>query len=229
MATSLTSTGITFPDATTQTTAATAAPAPGYQVFTTSGTFSVPSGVTKVKVIVIGAGGNGGTANNTYGNGGGGGAGGCVIDIVSVTSGGSCTVTVGTNAGTRTSSFVGVTTITASGGTNGNNSTSSQNNGTAGPSGAYTMYGVTKNDLGPSYTTYGTTTRYAGATYVSTVAGVTTEPYGGVWGHGFGVTGTYSSNLTLRNASGYGAGGVGGLVGTTTGGTGTNGLVIVEW
>jgi len=65
--------------------------APAYQSFTSSGTFSVPSGVTSVNVLVV-AGGAGGVQRH----GGGGGAGGLIYRPgFSVTPGGTVTVTVG--------------------------------------------------------------------------------------------------------------------------------------
>ena len=133
MATSLVSTGVQFPDSTIQTTAL---PAPGTNgnvltsngsawtssapagggfsnlaVFTSSGTWTVPSGVTKCKVTVTGGGGGGYTT--------GGNAGGTAIKIVSL-SGGSATITIGAGGvGTTggTSSFVySATTVSATGG-----------------------------------------------------------------------------------------------------------------
>ena len=72
MAVTLGSTGITFPDATTQTTAAGASGFSSMQVFTSSGTFTVPAGITKVKVTVYGAGGGGGGGDSSaYASGGG--------------------------------------------------------------------------------------------------------------------------------------------------------------
>jgi hypothetical protein len=73
------------------------------QVFTSSGTFTVPTGVTGVKVTVIGGGGGGGNATktSTSGNpsvGGGGGGGGCAIEYVTGLTGGS-TVAVTVGAG----------------------------------------------------------------------------------------------------------------------------------
>ena len=59
--------------------------------FTTSGTFSVPSGVTEVDVLVVAGGGTGGSDN-----GGGGGAGGLIFrPAFTVTPGGTVSVTVG--------------------------------------------------------------------------------------------------------------------------------------
>ena len=76
--------------------------APVYESFTSSGTFSVPSGVTAVNVLVVGGGGggadNGTTTTNRVG-GGGGGAGGLIYRPgFPVTPGGTVTVTVGCGA-----------------------------------------------------------------------------------------------------------------------------------
>ena len=65
--------------------------APVVESFTSSGTFSVPSGVTAVEVLVVAGGGGGGRQT-----GGGGGAGGLIfIPNFTVTPGGTVTVTVG--------------------------------------------------------------------------------------------------------------------------------------
>jgi len=72
---------------------------PVSQSFTSSGTFSVPSGITSIDLLVVGAGGGGGgSADNpgSFGGGGGGGAGGLVfMPGYPVTPGGTVTVTVG--------------------------------------------------------------------------------------------------------------------------------------
>lgn len=72
------------------------------QVFTASGTFTVPAGVTTLKVICTAGGGGGSPANNgppasgtTDTSGGGGGAGGTSIKICAVAPGQAVTVTVG--------------------------------------------------------------------------------------------------------------------------------------
>jgi len=67
---SINNTTLTFNDATTQTTAATAYVGPSVQSFTASGTFTVPTGITKVKVSAIGGGGGGGGGGTVGGNGG---------------------------------------------------------------------------------------------------------------------------------------------------------------
>ncbi len=67
------------------------------QVFTSSGTWIKPTGISKIKVTLIGGGGGGGNGNaGTVGGGGGGGAGGTAIKWIDVTSISNVSVTVGT-------------------------------------------------------------------------------------------------------------------------------------
>ena len=69
---------------------------PQIESFTSSGTFSVPVGVTSVDVLVVAGGGNGGPGNPPSGQGGGGGAGGLIYrPAFPVTPGGTISVTVG--------------------------------------------------------------------------------------------------------------------------------------
>ena len=72
--------------------------------FTSSGTFTVPTGVTSVNYLVVGGGGSGGSSVNTtvYGGAGGGGAGGFRTGTLSVTPGASLTVTVGAGGASAT-------------------------------------------------------------------------------------------------------------------------------
>jgi hypothetical protein len=97
----LTSAGITFGDATTQ---ATAAVGIRGQVFTASGTFTIPTGTTAIKVTIVG-GGASSTGNN------------CGV-FVSANSGATSSVASGTQS---------ITTISATGG-----GTASQNNAAQG-------------------------------------------------------------------------------------------------
>ena len=194
-------------------------PLHGSPVFTSSGTFNVPTGVTAVKVTVIGAGGNGagrGYDGCSYYSGGGGGAGGWVVDYVTVTPGGTATVTVGTNAGTRTSSFAGGTTLTASGGSNGTNSSSST--GTVGASGGISLFGLT----GYSTSLTNNASGISGSGFTS--AGNTTTS-GQCYEHNYGTGGGNPST-----PSGYGGGGGGQpFGGSPSASVGANGLVVVEW
>ena len=56
------------------------------QVFTSSGTYTKPSGINIIKVIVTGAGGGGGSGTGSNNRGGGGGAGGTAIEVIDVSS-----------------------------------------------------------------------------------------------------------------------------------------------
>ena len=100
MTTTVTGTGITFNDATVQTTAATASSYVGLraQFFTSSGTFTVPTGVTSAKVTICGGGGGG----IQGGNGGSSGAGGSSSfgSSITVTGGGGTAAGATGSAGT---------------------------------------------------------------------------------------------------------------------------------
>jgi hypothetical protein len=67
----------------------------GVQSFTSSGTFSVPTGITTVDVLVVAGGGSGGSEHGSTGNGGGGAGGLLFVPSFSVTPGGTVSVTVG--------------------------------------------------------------------------------------------------------------------------------------
>ena len=117
----------------------------GQQVFTSSGTFTVPAGVTQVFLTGCGGGGGGGGvagSNSGAQYGGGGGSGYTVIRrAVAVTPGASITVTIGNgggggaqgNGGTGgTTSFGALLSISGGGGGGGTNATGSAFNGGAG-------------------------------------------------------------------------------------------------
>ena len=109
---------------------------PSMQVFTTSGTFTIPANTTRVRVTVVGGGG-GGSVGGTYDvqgcpiinlsyGGNGGGSGGTAVEVISgLTPGNTVTVTIGAggvlNSGTGgTSSFGAFCSATgAAGGTGG--------------------------------------------------------------------------------------------------------------
>jgi hypothetical protein len=68
------------------------------QVFTSSGTWTKPTGITKIKVYVCGGGGGGGASSSTSWadwTAGGAGGGGTAVKIIDVTSISSVTVTIG--------------------------------------------------------------------------------------------------------------------------------------
>ena len=85
------------------------------QTFTSSGTYTKPSGINKVKVIVTGAGGGGGGGSSNYNGGTGGGAGGTAIELIDVSSlSSTVAVTVGTGGGGGSSNATGGTGGTSS-------------------------------------------------------------------------------------------------------------------
>ena len=95
------------------------------EAFTSNGTWTIPAGVTRAKVTVIGGGGGGGSATEASGGGGGG----CSIKVLTgLTPGLTISVTVGAGAaanGTGVASSVQsgtqtITTVSATGGSPGN-------------------------------------------------------------------------------------------------------------
>lgn len=119
-------------------------PAPTVYLFTENGSWTVPQGVTSIKVWSVGGGGGGGGSNNSDGRaGGGGGAGGIAYREFSVTPGQSISYIVGAagtggrnsndgNKGGNTTVTVSGTTLNGEGGDKGRfNNTSSSGGGTA--------------------------------------------------------------------------------------------------
>jgi hypothetical protein len=182
------------------------------QTFTTSGTFTVPVGITSIDIEAWGAGGAGGGATGN-GSAGGGGAGGGYAKKTSFTvvPGTTYTVTVGTggtgdknsgNAGNASSVTIGATTYLSAVGGNGGNLASSDN------------------------------TSASGATALSTGNIGFTAPfsyYGGAGGTG--VAGSPSSSGAGGSSAGTGSNGnapigLSGGVAVTGGGSGADGSAI---
>lgn len=171
-----------------------------YQIFTSDGTFTVPSGVTSVKVTLIGGGGGGGY-NGLGGSGGGGGGGVYYRQSQSVTSGSNITVTVGLGgAGSSTS-----------------------NGGAGGTSSFGTYLSATGGGGGRSNGNGGAAGSPATAHYTEAGFGGTLVAGGPGGSTMFGIGG-----FENRRAIGYGSGGGGGRSGST-GGNGAPGVCIVEW
>ena len=176
------------------------------QVFTSSGTWTQPAGITSVYVKVIGAGGSGGAGRSlpTPASGGGGGGGGYAEGIIAVT--GNVTVTIGS-----TNSFAGTTTIQATAGTNGTNAVS----GTPGSGGDG---GVGSNG----------TINLTGASGGNATSD--TNSCGGAGGGSAIGPGGQSGGVNNGNGGGsYGGGGAGGGSTGTTAGVGDAGAVIVYY
>jgi hypothetical protein len=122
--------GIQFPDGSLQTSAINA----NHLLFyTSSGTFTVPSGVTRVKATLMGGGGGGFSVSSCPTSGGGGGSGGYCEGYVSVTPGANMSYTVGTGGTANTaggSSTFG--SLTANGGGAGANNSAGSGGSTSG-------------------------------------------------------------------------------------------------
>lgn len=184
-------------------------PAGGFSnmvVFTSSGTWTIPAGVTKCKVTVTGAGG--GAVGATSGSAGGGAAG-TAIKVLTL-SGSSATITVGA-AGTGTggaSSFVnGSNTITGNGGV-GSAATSAPSAGGTASNGDLNITG------GDSV---GGTSALGTGNFPFAVGGAS------FWGGG----GAGSSNGQGSNGRAYGAGAGGCQAGLFS--TGGPGVVVIEY
>jgi len=178
----------------------------GYSVFTSNGTFTVPTGVTKLLVTCVGGGGGGGgsQSDDCGWAGGAGGGGGVGIKFITTTPSTAFTVTVGGGgtagaAGTQSGSGAGGTSsfgtsVSATGGGGGFNSSRSQQNPTrgVGTSGDLNIYGSSAgfnygNQSGMAYApSVGINNSIAGLAYGGGASGANDGPAtaGGVGGSG---------------------------------------------
>ena len=170
--------------------------APASQSFTSSGTFSVPTGVSSVDVLVVAGGGAGGTHH-----GAGAGAGGLIYRPgFSVTPGGTVTVTVG-DGGPATNNYPSPSP-SGEKGTSGQNSVFGTLTAIGGGGGSFAGdRGVTPGGSGSGYSAPGGTNPGAGAT-------LQTDQSGESGNYGFGNLG--GGNDGDSAGGGGGAGGVGG-------------------
>jgi hypothetical protein len=223
------------------------------QVFTTSGTFTVPTGVTAVKVTVIGGGG-GGSGSGTGDRGMGGGGGGVSIKyITGLTPGGSVSVTVGSGgtagstsspgAGSSggTSSFGGYCTATggagggaytelgASGGVgSGGDINITGGNGGVGSSQSGSGVAVIGGAGGGSSGTNGGSGDFGVSPNNPIFVPGGTGFLGGSGGTGRG-SGDFTPQYNGNPGTGFGNGGAGGTNSPASGGAGSAGVVLVEW
>ncbi len=213
------------------------------KAFTANGTFTVPTGVTKVWLTGVGGGGGGGagggaTTANIGGGGAGGAAGQCTFQQeVTVTPGTSIAVTIGAGGSGGTSvsgasgndgtaggntTFGALATLVGGGAGGGGASSVATGAGGAGAASASNAHNGAAGSCGNDAKSGGT--GGAGAS----------SPFGGGGGAGRGAS---SNGVNGYAAGGWGAGGGGGggAYGNTatftggTGGAGTPGILIVEW
>lgn len=191
------------------------------QVFTGNGTFTIPSGVTALKLTVVGGGGNGGNATSSPCNsamGGTGGAGGTAIKFLTgLTPGNTLTVTVGGGGGGSSSVSSGtqsITTVTGGGGGNGSNA--SNNNAASGAGGTGSngdiniQGGFIDGVFSPGTTQTSPATLLSNSRFNANVG----SAHNGVAGMAYGGGGTGARSQDAANR---------------TGGAGAAGVVIIEW
>jgi hypothetical protein len=212
----------------------------GKQLFTSSGTFTAPAGVTNIWVSMVGGGGGGGSGHaNGGGAGGGAGAYGVKMRLrviaetaytVTVGSGGAGGTFAGSGDGGNggTTSIVGADyTLSALGGTGGENGYGGGADATGGAGGVGNMNG---GNAGISVGTAGGQTTTGGNGGNGKYGD--TGHSGGGGGNPFGMGAVGVDQDTVgNNATGYGGGGSGGGYGgyNRVGGAGANGVCLVEW
>jgi len=188
------------------------------QVFTSSGTFTIPTGVTALKVTVVGGGGGGGDGVAGTRGGSGGGAGGTATSyLTGLTPGGTLAIVIGaggavSSAGGNTTVASGtqsITTITGGGGPG--------SSGTYSPGGGTAVNGTINIGGGSG----------SAGTYVSGIAGGDGGTGGASSMGGGGGGGVWQATTAGIAATAYGAGGGGGY--TTNAAAGKSGVVIFEW
>jgi hypothetical protein len=203
----------------------------GISVFTSSGTFTVPVGVGRVKVTVVGGGASGGSMGTTGGwTGSGGGAGGAAIKYVSgLTPGNTVVVTVGQGGASPAGS------TTTPGGLNGNPGGTSSFGAFCSATGGKAGVGATGGNpygIGDGGLGSGGDLNFEGGAGID-AQGNGTVPAGG--GGGNSIFGGAGRAATARVASeqdggAYGAGGGAAYSAPSLmGGAGAGGVVIIEW
>lgn len=202
----------------------------GSQIYSTHGsyTFTVPAGVTRVRVRLWGAGGGGGGAQANGLGGSGGNGGGYAEGNIAVTPGGTVTVTVGTGGTAGYDNGNG-----GSGGTTSFGTTIQATGGQGGLFGSASAPGYTPNTVGVGS---GTNSKLSLSGSRGGQGGGPANGYGAIGGFGGSspmgggnCPGTTGSGNTGQ-APGGGGSGAGGFTGSAAlAGGGADGMVVIEW
>ena len=214
-------------------------------IYTSSGSFTVPAGVTSITIDCIGAGGSGGTGRNNNDQGAGGGAGGQYArSIITVSPGQVYTVTVaGTTSAPQNDNYIngnagassevsrtGITYARANGGEGGSAAnTTLRLGGTGNTTGAIGNVVVRSGGNGGNgaITSSGAGGGGAGTTANGGNALLTTAGVGGTLFGGNGAAGRTTTGPGI-DGSNYGGGGSGGRR-DNTGGNGAQGYVQISY
>ena len=204
------------------------------QIYNGSGTFTVPAGVTSITVECWGGGGKGGARSTSTGACGGGGGGGYSRSVIAVTPGSNHSVNVGLGATTTAAGgdswFGSTSTIRAIGGNSvANNTTTGATGGALGVGDIRFSGGSGRTGISGSYGGGGGSSAGTGAN-----GNTATNQNGAVAPAGGGNGGNGRSGSTGVGVSGSIPGGGGGgayrtLSGSSAGGNGANGRVVVSW
>ena len=218
------------------------------QVFSSSGTWPAPAGVTVAQVECIGGGGGGGQGGTVAGGGAGAGGEYAAELTNTVVGGDSYTVTIGAGGtgstgsnggagGTTSFSGTGATTVTAHGGSGGTDEGAGGAGGTGSTNSVVHAGGAGGKDGGTSKTDGGGGGGGSGGSGAAGNAGGNSSSSSGgtggaaVTGGGKGGAGGASGSAGSAPSSGPGGGGGGGGGGTSTdnGGAGFHGQVTITW
>nr|WP_294775004.1 LamG-like jellyroll fold domain-containing protein [uncultured Flavobacterium sp.] len=210
-------------------------------MYSTSGTFTAPTGVSSIQVEAYGAGGGGGYGgtSNKDGGGGGGGGGYSKNTSVAVTAGTTYTITIGAKGtgatssaspngvnGGNTSAIFGATTVIAYGGVGG---FGYSNGGAGGVGGTGSTFSGGTGGAGLNGQGSG---GGGGAAGTISTGGIGSVPNGGIAGGGYAGAGgngtTASSGQGSSSLINYGGGGGGGTK-NSSGGNGAGGYLIITY
>jgi hypothetical protein len=208
-------------------------------VITATGTWTIPAGVTTVKVTVVGGGGNSGSATGAANyqpsaSGGGGSAGTAIKYLTGLTPGNTFTVTRGAVAGTSSlaSGTESITTITATGGTTSANTSIEQYLQVGGNGGTATNGTLNIPGQAGEYS-FGVGFALGCDSYAWAHGGKGGSTLVGLGGMGSSSGLTLGTNKVVGKAAvGYGAGGGGSSSCANTaaaGAAGTAGVIIFEY
>jgi hypothetical protein len=190
------------------------AKAQSVSTYTSSGSFTPPAGVTSVTVECWGGGGGGGGTAVNPSKGGGGGGGGYATAILTVTPGGTYTVTVGSGGSNGTNSG-------GTGGTGGTSSFASTENLVVAPGGLGGVAGTSPTPIGIGG--LGATTGGLGTTLYNGGNGGNAGASNSGGGGSSAGNASNGNNATANTAGAAVTGGGGGANGRTNGGNGTAG------